>query len=493
MKLLLINQWKEFTRTGGFQRELGFKIFLLIVSFFMIFSIGMLASYLAYNISSLGEAARQEPIRFFCRVLVYYFFGELLMRYMIQSIPVLSVHSYLTLPIKKNTIVQYLLIRSVFHPLNLLIFVISIPVLSIQVLPNYGLLNTGVWGISLICISFSLHFFHMLFKKQLEEKAWVWIVILVLFGLSYFLNNYSTIDLIGYASVPLNSLLSYPTAVLIPLAILILMVMANYSMFKKNLYDEEISAEANTKEGKLMASFDFLSRAGIKQQLILEEIKMILRHKRSRSTLLLSLFFIVYSFFMASSISAGDSPFMNIFIGIFVSAIFALNYGQFAWAWHTNQMDLLFSLPISIHEWVESKFLLISASIIINVILALPLLYFGWELYLIIIACSFYNLGINTPLLLRFALWDPKPIDLNKSAFMNYQGVGAAQWILGFPVILLPVGIYYLFGQLINPTAGIIAISLIGLVGLVSRKHLLSAITSKLKKKKYELIHSLSV
>jgi hypothetical protein len=108
-------------------------------------------------------------------------------------------------------------------------------------------------------------------------------------------------------------------------------------------------------------------------------------------------------------------------------------------------------------------------------------------------ATAIYNVGINSMLIMRMSLWGPKPIELDKSSMMNYQGVGAAQFVVGIPLIVGPVAVYAIFSSIWNGQIGILAIALAGLIGLIFRKAFFNSIAKKLKKEKYKLIHDLTI
>ena len=72
---------------------------------------------------------------------------------------------------------------------------------------------------------------------------------------------------------------------------------------------------------------------------------------------------------------------------------------------------------------------------------------------------------------------------------MNYQGTGATQWIVGLPLMLIPTLIFYGFYELVNAEAAIIAIAIIGIVGLIMRNYLLNKIADGYTKRKYATLN----
>ena len=52
-------------------------------------------------------------------------------------------------------------------------------------------------------------------------------------------------------------------------------------------------------------------------------------------------------------------------------------------------------------------------------------------------ALFFYHIGVNMNLIFLFGSGSKKAVDLGGSAVFNYQGMGAAQWLIAFPLIVI--------------------------------------------------------
>ena len=133
--------------------------------------------------------------------------------------------------------------------------------------------------------------------------------------------------------------------------------------------------------------------------------------------------------------------------------------------------------------------MLISFSVIILAILSTPYIYFGWNILLINMVAALYNIGVNVPILLYSGSFNKKRIDLDKSPFMNYQGTGAAQWIVGLPLMFLPILIFWLLDYFIGFEAGLIGLSGLGVLGLLLRSSLMKYIAGVYQKRKYAMIN----
>jgi hypothetical protein len=65
--------------------------------------------------------------------------------------------------------------------------------------------------------------------------------------------------------------------------------------------------------------------------------------------------------------------------------------------------------------------------------------------------------------------------------------MGATQWILMLPFVLLPYLIYLPFGYLNRPYLGLMAIGFFGLVMLAMRSYWINYIARKLELKRYKI------
>jgi hypothetical protein len=127
-------------------------------------------------------------------------------------------------------------------------------------------------------------------------------------------------------------------------------------------------------------------------------------------------------------------------------------------------------------------------SAIIMFILSIPYVYFGWRILVIHFGAMLYNLGVNTYVLLYAGSFNRKRIDLTQRAAFNYQGTGAVQWLVGLPLLLVPMLIFYLPYKFISFEAGVITMALLGGLGIVFHHRLMRMITDKYLKSKHKMI-----
>jgi len=121
---------------------------------------------------------------------------------------------------------------------------------------------------------------------------------------------------------------------------------------------------------------------------------------------------------------------------------------------------------------------------------SVPYVYFGIDILLIHLATFLFNVGVMVHVIIYFALWKPKPMDLNKGAMFNYEGVGAAQFLIIIPLMGGPYLIYLPFSLLISDYAGLLALGISGLIGLIAFKPLSQLNINRVLSNRYEISSS---
>ena len=119
-------------------------------------------------------------------------------------------------------------------------------------------------------------------------------------------------------------------------------------------------------------------------------------------------------------------------------------------------------------------------------------MYFGWKVLLAHFAAAIYNFGVNTHVMLYGGSFNRKKIDLNQKAAFNYQGTGAVQWLIGIPLLLIPMGVFAGFYFLLSFKIACLVLAGLGIVGIVLHQKLMKIITAKYLESKYKMIDAFS-
>lgn len=428
----------------------------------------------------------QDPIELINSVLLYYFFFEFVLRFFMQNVPVLSIQPYLHLPIKKSTFLNFMLRKSQVSVFNLLAIFLFTPTAIFKVAKEYGALSGALWLVMIIGMVFTIHFLGILFKKKLNDMP------NLLLGMVIFFAGLGALDyfhIISFSEVSLQLfglVLDQPVVAAVPLVLWVIFYRLNYNYLVKNTYPEEISVKKG--EGKVSGDFAFLKRFGRIGELIALELKLILRHKRPRNTLVMSGVLLFYGLiFYTQDMYMESAKGIFLLAGIFVTGAFFINHGQFLLSWESGYFDFVLIRKVNLRQYFEGKYYMFVAACTIAFVASLGYAYFGVEIILFNLAAYLFNIGINIPFVMRIAMFNPKKIDLNKGAAFNYEGVGAAQFLIAFPVLGLP---YIFYGPLAAfgfGTYGLLLVALVGLIGFLLRNKIIDYLTNSFVKNRHKI------
>ena len=83
------------------------------------------------------------------------------------------------------------------------------------------------------------------------------------------------------------------------------------------------------------------------------------------------------------------------------------------------------------------------------------------------------------------ATYNVKRVELTKGAFFNYEGVGANQFVMLVPLLIIPMVIYAPFGIFFNKYVGLAMLAILGIIGIVLKNYLMDRIVDQFHKRKY--------
>ena len=195
--------------------------------------------------------------------------------------------------------------------------------------------------------------------------------------------------------------------------------------------------------------------------------------------------FILYGFFFYPTPQYKEAYGMLIFVGTFMTGGMTMNYLNHAFGYESNHFDGMLTNRVDMDLYIKAKLSIGMLISTICFIITIPYLFFDIEILLINFVTYLFNLGFISYVLMYMATYNKKRMDLSKGGSFNYQGLGAANWLVLLPAFLLPILIYAPFGLTGYRFAGFAAIGLIGILGLLSRKFWVKSIERNFYKRKY--------
>lgn len=484
-KQFIALQWKAFFRSASLGKSIGLKIFMGFLALyfggmFLLLGIGM------YPL--LKEIFPDEnPLLVANNFVIIWLAAELLFRFMLQTLPIINIKPFLVTPIPKKSVVHYVLLKSLFSFYNLLpIFVIIPFAIWTYIEGDFSGWALFAWAVSMISLSLSINYANFLLKKKFADNLKALIPYVVVVGILAALEYFEIYEVSVFFGSLIDSILEYPFLAIIPILIMIGLYKWNQYNLQKKFY-----LDATLKE-KMEAvnenQFSWTRKFGDIAIFLQQDLKLIWRNKRPKTTIYLSLLILGYGLIFYPQETYQEMPPVFVFIGIFMTGIFMINFGQFIPAWDASYYPLMMTQNISMKKYLSSKAGLITFSIVLLAILSTPYVFFGWKIFWMNIACAIYNIGINVPVLLYAGSFNRKRIDLEKSPFMNYQGTGATQWLVALPLILVPLLFFYLPYKFISYEAGLMVIAGMGFVGILLRSYFMNRIAATYRKNKYSMI-----
>lgn len=484
-KRLISLEWKAFFRSASVGKSIGIKILMVFLALYFtaIFLLAGIGLYPLIENFYPGE----DPLVIVNRFVLLWLLTELSIRFFLQTLPVLDVKPLLILPVRRRKVVNFVLLKSIFSFFNLLPLLIIIP---------FGIFNiyksdysTGAilaWMLAMAGFTLTMNFANFIIKKKFTEnlKALLPVVLVILIlGMLDYLEIFQISVLFGNA---FNFILTYPYLAVLSWILFLILFFWNRANLEKKFYLDahlkERSKSADTRE------FLWTKRFGDLAPYLQQDLKMIWRNKRPKTAIYMSLLLLGYGLIFYPQETYQDMPWFFVFVGIFMTGIFMINFGQFIPAWDASYYPMIMAQNIPLKKYLTAKAGLITFSVVVLTILATPYIYFGWRIFLLNIVCAVYNIGVNIPILLYAGSFNRKRIDLDKTPFMNYQGTGAAQWLVGIPLMVIPVFLFWIFYKFLSYESAVIFLLGMGLLGLVFRNHAISFIAQVYKKNKYAMI-----
>ncbi|OXA80595.1 hypothetical protein SAMN05444397_105122 [Flavobacterium aquidurense] len=478
IKKFIYLEWKAFTRSASFGANLAMKILLgfLMIYFSLLFiGAGVGAFYLLKKMNL-------EPLRTVNRFLIYYFLFDLVIRLLMQAIPVLNIKPLLVLSFKKPTIVHFSLGKTVLSFFNWVHALFFVPFAIVLVLEGYDVIGILMWLLAIFSLIYINNFLNIILTN-IDKLFVVFVGIAIGLGAAQY---YKLFDITIYTAPFFQGLYAQKGLFLIPVLALIGLYQFTFKYFKNNLF---LDAGLSKKEDiATTENLVWLNQFGTLGTFLKNDIKLIRRNKRSKTTLIMSFFFLFYGLIFFGN--THQPAVMHIFAGIFVSGGFLFVFGQFVPSWDSSYYQLMMTQNIPYRGYITSKWWLIVIATFISTVLASFYLFYGWEVYLTIVVGAIYNIGVNSHLVLLGGAFTKTPIDLSNAsgAFGDKKAFSASAMLLTLPKLLLPLGLYGLGLYLGDKTLGLLLVAGAGVLGFVFRNTVFSIIEKRYKIEKYSTI-----
>jgi len=477
---LLSHQWKAFRRSRGAGKTLILRLLMGLVLLYLL-AIGFLLGFYIRMIL-LHIFPGQDAVTVFCRLLLYYFPIDLAVRFLFQDLPVLATRPYLLQNIRRRQLVNFLNIRSLFHYLNLLPICLFLPFIFTDVRAEFGLIPALALAGTAGLLVLTDHFLIQYIKGRSLFNHW-WLAAFV------------GINIVLILFVPLRptslqlffGILHHPVYALAFIVPSALVYLANRRFLYNNLYFEALAGNDRYRQG---SEYAWLSRWGITGELIGLEYRLILRNRKPRTLLLFGVAGLAYGIVFNRSYDGHPVMFGMVFFTCMVlNGTFLYKYGTEAFAWQSCHFDGLMTANIRSRDYIRSKFYGFSVIATAAYIISLAYGFLDQRMIPMLTVAWLYNLGCNIPVMAWCATFSYRSIDPGKGVGFNFQQKMTTSNMYYMTLMMAPPFFAYLiFSRLLDPWAGVYAIGVMGVAGILLRSWFINLVVKEFSQRKHLIL-----
>jgi len=164
IKRFLSLEWKQFKRSASFDKKIAIKILMVFaILYFMAIALSIGIGIFFILKKSMPQS---DPFVTINKFLIFYFLIDLALRFFIQQLPFMNVKPLMILPVSKNTIINYLLGKSMLSIFNIIPLFIFIPLSVVLYIQNYSGWHVLTWLIGIVLIIQSDNFINFIIDKS---------------------------------------------------------------------------------------------------------------------------------------------------------------------------------------------------------------------------------------------------------------------------------------------------------------------------------------
>lgn len=475
-------QWLSWVRSPALTQQIVQTVILVLFGLYLAANLVFLSLFATKIMKELYPQA--DPATKLGGLLIYGFFAGLLMRILFQKFSGLQIKPYLLLPVPKNKLIHYLLRSSLTSFFNWMPLFILLPYFIQDVLPNQS--TTYAIHFLMFYAGFVLWNNYLAFSvdKLFKLKPTIAALPVILLIAVYIADHRGWISVSPFLERWFTACMQHGWLAALPLLGAVALYVYNLKALGRIYF--LVDKNSNEPVTEMVIPSTLLGRLGYTGVLIGNEIRMIWRHKRSRSLLYIALLMILYPLiFMGNPVM--DYAGFKVFLALFITGIFALNYGQLMLSWNSPHFDFLATRQVRIEDIFRAKYYILAGSCVVLFLVTLP---YGWvyqEYLPAHIALFLYNIGFSIYVYMFLAAYNSKRIDPSKGAMMNYEGISIAHFFILLPLWGIPYLLYLVF-QFLGPNVPFLIIGGLGMAGALFHTSIIHQVTKLFENRKYPIL-----
>jgi len=459
------HQWKAFLRNPMFERNLAVNVFMFV-------SFGILAGYLIifgfFLDKILLKAGEYEiAIDTFNSLLLFVLAFDFIIKFFFKSNQSMQIAPYMSLPIKRNTLFNFLLQKEFSNFWNFYLLFIVIPFSFKAITPYFGFIPAVlfIFFIYILCVINSL--IVCCANNLLKKSVLYYIPVFAFVALPFIFPIVLKIDLGQYTQQAGEMFLNYNLLVYGGLIALF----AAFWIINRIQMRSELYRELQGEKAEKISSFSrlsFLDQFGETGELILLEIKMIFRSKRLKQQVLFSgcLFFSFYimMLYMSGDHSLRKNDFVFMLYGMITAGFMGIIMGQYIFTSESSFFDGMMTRNLSMFNLLKGKyFLYCFFALLVSFLLLVPVFH-GKLSILLLLANLLYATGPVFFMIFQNAVYNKTYFDLFDRGMMNWKGQSSNMIVISMITMFLPVILVLMISSFFGKQTGYLFMILTGIV-----------------------------
>jgi len=445
-KALRKHQWMEFYRNPMVDQNIGVMIFMFVM-------LGMLAAELSaigfiLDKALLKTGEYERAIDTFNSLLIYVFAVDFIIKFILKPNQSMQIVPYLSLPVKRNTLFNFLLQKEFTSLWNFWILFLLVPFVFKAIVPFFGFISAILYilFIYILCIinSLVINLANNLVKRNVRYYIPVVAVVILPVVFAYT----GIIDIRSFTQRLGEALLNNNPMIWIGLIVLFTAIwIINRKLMRSDVYRELQGVKIEKISS--FSSISFLDRLGVIGEFIQLDIRLTLRAKRLKTQFFAFgyiIFLYISLLYKSNGAVVKENPVLLSFFGIFTVGFIGLMRTPLIFSSESSFFDGLMTRKASVLDMMKGKYLLYSSSALFMTLLLLIPVFQGRLSFLFLIANFFYVVGTIFFMLFQHAVYNKNYLDIYSSGWMNWQGQSGNMMIISMLTLLIPVlPVYFVF------------------------------------------------
>jgi hypothetical protein len=431
-----------------------------------------------------GEGGR-ESYQVLNSGLVFILVIDFMIRFPFQQIPTQEVKPYLLMPVRKQRVIDFLLVRSGLDLFNLFWFFFFVPFACIALFRFYGVFGIVAYLIGIWLLIIVNNYWFLLCRTLMNEHiAWLLLPAALYGGIAaaLFVPKHSIVgDLcidLGDGYIHGNILFYLAT-----LAVIAVLWFINSRLMGSLVY-KEINKVDDIKIRHL-SQYSFLERFGLLGEFMRLELRLLFRNRVPKIQMRTILALVIAFALIQSFTSIYNDPFMKLFITMYAFCAVGMTMLMQIMSFEGNYIDGLMVRKECILTVLKAKYILSCLYMVVPLVILIPTMVTGKVTVLFVFSMACFSMGVVYFMLFQLVVYNTNTIPLNMKVGQR-QSSSSMQKVMAFAVFIVPMALYWLLEMLCGKTVGDLILLFMGIVFILLSNVWLKNVYQRFMKRRYK-------